>query len=290
MPKPNKYGFLYLMKIKYHKYHALKNDFIVIEKENIRISTNRLPDLALSICNRRSGVGADGIALLSTGKETEYKLDIYNSDGSWAEKSGNGLRIVGLHLFLKNKKRNITIESGNDQALVKLLKRDCDIYFLKTEIGKPLFETESVPVKSKQKYLINSPIEIEGLDFPVTCLSVGNPHTVLLVDNFDFDWKTLGSDIENHKLFPNRTNVEFVKVVSRKKLKVADWERGAGATGSSGTGASAVVAACVMLGVADRKCEVVFENGSLFVDYTENDIIELTGPVEKVSEGEYEFK
>ena len=123
------------MNIKYHKYHALKNDFIVIEKDNFRISYDKLSELALSICNRRSGVGADGIAVISKSKEADIKLDIFNSDGSWAEKSGNGMRIAGLHLYLTDKKkRNFIIETGDGLAPVKLLKKDSSAYLLMTEI------------------------------------------------------------------------------------------------------------------------------------------------------------
>ena len=160
---------------------------------------------------------------------------------------------------------------------------------LTTEIGKPNLETSQVPIKSKAKFMINSPLDLDGTEFPVTCLSVGNPHTVLFVDDFDFDWQQIGADIENHKIFPNGTNVEFVKVISSKKLQVADWERGVGPTGSSGTGAAAAVVASVMLGAAGRKCTVVFDTGEIEVHWRESDdIIEISGPVEFICEGTFE--
>jgi len=138
--------------------------------------------------------------------------------------------------------------------------------------------------------MINAPFEIGGVKLPVTCLSVGNPHTVMFVDNFDFDWRQLGSDLEHHRAFPNQTNVEFAKVINRGKIKVCDWERGAGATGSSGTGAAAAVCAAVMMGLTKRECEVVFETGSLFVEWSsETNRINLTGPVEFVATGTFEF-
>lgn len=277
------------MKLEYTKYHALKNDFLVIDQIR-NISKPVLSELAIEICNRRNGVGADGIVILSSSDKVDAKFDIYNADGSWAEKSGNGLRIAGMHLSKGNNKKRFILETSNRLDKIQIIHRSKNEMLLSTELGEPKFETTYVPVKSRQKYMINSKLKVGELEFPVTCLSVGNPHTVLFVENFDFDWKTLGKVIEFHKQFPNRTNVEFVKVINKKKIKVADWERGAGATGSSGTGAAAAVCAGVMLGILYRKCKVKFENGILEINWrTSDNIIELTGPVVRVSSGEYQF-
>ncbi len=279
-----------MRKIIFTKYHALLNDFLIVESKT-KLTKVLLSKLAQSICDRRSGVGADGILYLTDSKKADKKFTIVNSDGSFAEKSGNGLRIAGMHLYLRDKrKKKFLFDTGYGLDLVTVQKKIKNGVLLKAELGSPNFLTKEVPVKSKQKYMINAPLKINGLNFPVTCLSVGNPHTVLFVDSFDFDWETLGAAIEFHKAFPERTNVEFVKPVSRKKLLVADWERGAGATGSSGTGAAAAVAAAVTMGIADRNCEVQFSNGSLYIFWNiKTDIIELTGEVQKVVFGEYEL-
>jgi diaminopimelate epimerase len=145
-------------------------------------------------------------------------------------------------------------------------------------------------MRAPGKYHINQPIVIEGRKFPVTSLSVGNPHTVLFVDNFDFNWGELGRIIEQSQIFPHRTNVEFAKIVNRRKIVLNDWERGAGATGSSGTGAAAAVVAGVVNGLVDRRAEVVFPAGSLFIDWSEtDDNITLTGPAEYVCEGVFNY-
>ena len=279
------------MLIPYEKYHALLNDFIVIEQEAAKLTKARLCRLAEAICDRRAGVGADGMIYLSASETADRRFDIYNADGSWAEKSGNGLRIAGVHRHLKNrKKRNFVFAIADNEDRVSIVKKIKDGFLVKTELGEPRFETEAVPVKTRQKYLINAPLKVGDVEFPVTCLSVGNPHTVLFVGNFDFDWQTLGADIETHKSFPNRTNVEFVRIINRKKVKVCDWERGAGATGSSGTGAAASVCAGVILGTLDRECEVQFETGSLMLNWSDQtNLIELTGPVEHVTGGVFEF-
>ena len=277
-----------MKKITFCKYHALLNDFIVVESQQ-KLTRSNLSKLALSICNRRSGVGADGILYLTASKKADYKFQIINSDGSFAEKSGNGLRIAGMHMYLQDKrKKSFKFDTGYGIDKVTIGRKTKKGIMLTAELGQPSFLTKDIPMRSKLKYMINSPLKIKGLDFPVTCLSVGNPHAVLFVENFDFEWKTLGQEIENHRAFPERTNVEFVKPVNRKKIKVADWERGAGATGSSGTGAAASVAASVTMGIADRKCEVQFTNGSLFVSWNEKtNIIEVTGEVQKIASGEY---
>ncbi len=341
------------MRINFAKYHALRNDFLVIEAGESALSKARLGRIAQQLCDRRAGVGADGILYVSSPRPTRQmwtsaahvqrsqvrapnvartldatdtgvrrgrltphrvelvtKVDVYNADGSWAEKSGNGLRIVGLHEFLKDKRKVqgqgrqhgksqrqagaqkwSLFEMGGVVSEVRVLKKQGAGYMVATDLGKPQFRAECVPVRTKQQYMVQAPLKIGGLAFPVTCLSVGNPHTVLFVDNFDFDWKTLGSEIEHHAAFPERTNFDFVRIVNRKKLQVAEWERGAGATGSSGTGAAAAVAAAVMNGLAGRDCEVVFEPGSLFVKWhEETDMIELSGAVEYVGEGTAEVR
>ncbi len=279
------------MEIPFAKYHALRNDFLVVEAGSRRMATRRVERLAAALCDRRTGVGADGILYLGASKKAELRADVYNADGSWAEKSGNGLRIIGLHEFLKSRTRKrFTIEMGGEVSEVRIGRRSGKGYVISTDLGKPSFEAASVPVNSKQRYMIQAPLKIGNVELPVTCLSVGNPHTILYVDNFDFDWQTLGGDIEIHDAFPERTNVEFVKILSPKKLQVAEWERGAGPTGSSGTGAAAAVVASVMSGFVDRDCEVQFEPGSIQVTWHEKtDIIELAGPVEPVCTGSLEF-
>jgi diaminopimelate epimerase len=281
------------MKIKFFKYHALWNDFIVLEAAAHRkLSIRNLPKLAREICHRRTGVGADGILWLSGSRKADCRMDVYNADGGWAEKSGNGLRMCALHLSLKDgRKRRYAIETGTTIDQVRLMRRANGGYIVHTELGEPTFEAKAVPVRSRRRYVINSPVKISALGIPMTCLAVGNPHAVLLVDNFDFDWQMLGAEIETAKAFPRGTNVEFVRRVSRRKLQLCEWERGAGATGSSGTGAAAAVCAMVVLGLADRRCRVEFQAGALEVAWEKDtNLVELTGPTQFISSGEFEYR
>jgi diaminopimelate epimerase len=280
------------MKLSFAKYHALLNDFIVVDTRRNKIVKSKIAELVQCLCHRKSGIGADGVLFIGRSTRDTIKVDIYNADGSWAEKSGNGLRIAGWHLYRKNKRQhNFLIEMGGTLNKVRLVGGNQAAGLLSTELGVPQFQTADVPIKAKSQFFIYQPLKVGNTCFPVTCLSLGNPHTVLFVENFDFDWKRIGPEIEKHRLFPNGTNVEFVKILSPKKLKLAEWERGVGATGSSGTGAAAAVAAAVVLGAAERKCRVEFESGALNINWRKSDdIIELTGPVEFVCEGYYEFK
>lgn len=279
------------MRLPFLKYHALRNDFLVMTSGEIRLPLKRWPDMVRKICDRRSGIGADGVLRLSPKSGTDGQVEICNADGSWAEKSGNGLRIAVMHQYLKNRRRRrfrLYMDGQVHQA--HIVGRSEQGLLIETALGGVSFETDRVPVRSRRRYMINSPLKLAGLSFPVTCLSVGNPHTVLIVDDFGFDWRQVGQDIESHRSFPNQTNVEFVRVMSRKRLMVAEWERGAGATGSSGTGAAAAVCATVMLGLADRRCEVQFETGSLHVHWNaDTDLVELTGLAKLVGSGEFEY-
>lgn len=278
------------MKIPFAKYHALENDFLVIDAARCRVSRRRLPALTRAICDRRRGVGADGIVLLSSSRKADRKFDIYNSDGGWAEKSGNGLRIAGVHFAKNSRRKVVSFETANSIDEVRIGRKSKGGYIVSGQIGKPEFRTSQIPIKTRHKFLINTPLKVGGVTLPITCVAVGNPHAVIVVDDFDFDWQTLGAEIETSRPFPNRVNVEFAKVVNRRRLQVASWERGAGPTGSSGTGAAACVAAMVMLGVADRKCNVVFRAGSLQTEWdSDTDIIKVTGPVVPIMEGAFDF-
>ncbi len=279
------------MRIAFSKYHALGNSFLVIEAGREKRSKSVLRRLAKVICDHRTGVGADGILYLSSSGKADRRIDVYNADGSWAEKSGNGLRIAGVHMARSSKRKKVfEFEIGGTIDSVEMQNKIGPAYVVKAGLGSPDFRATHVPVKSRKRYLIDSLTRFGSKTVKLTCLSIGNPHTVIPVNNLKFDWQKFGQYLEHHKMFPRATNVEFVKVVNRRKLRVADWERGAGATGSSGTGAAAAVCAMVMLGKADRSCEVVFETGSLFIHWdAESDQIELTGPVQHVMSGEFEF-
>lgn len=277
--------------ISFEKFHALGNDFLVIEASRLKLSRRRMAAFSRHACERRSGVGADGIVLLSTSKKADRKVDIFNADGTWAEKSGNGLRIAATYLAGgSGRKSSFHLETGTSIDPVTLKRKLKAGWKVTAELAGPDFNASRVPVKTRRKFIINSTLKIAGIDLPVTCVAVGNPHTVIVVNDFDFDWKTVGADLEWARPFPNGTNVEFVKILKRTKVKVAEWERGAGATGSSGTGAAAVVCALAIQGLIDRKCKVEFPAGTLEVHWNpKTERVELTGPVVFVMKGSLSY-
>jgi len=281
-----------MKKIAFYKYHGLGNDFLIIDHINRSVRSLDYNVLAQRICDRHTGIGADGILVLTGSRRAEACIDLFNSDGSWAEKSGNGLRCVAAYYYGHyERRRRLVFEINEEPVETRIIKARQASFSIEVGLGRPIFEAKSIPMKTPAKYHINKAIKIDGFEFVVTSLSVGNPHTVMFVDNFEFDWEALGEIIENCRYFPNRTNVEFVRVINRRKVELNDWERGAGATGSSGTGAAASVVAGAINGLVDRRAEVVFPAGSLFIEWSgQNDEILLTGPVEFVGRGEYNFE
>ncbi|MFQ5498029.1 MAG: diaminopimelate epimerase [Candidatus Zixiibacteriota bacterium] len=277
------------MNFSFAKYHALRNDFMVVDAGNRRLPRPALSRLAIATCDRRAGIGADGLLYLSSSNRADRKIDVFNADGSWAEKSGNGLRIGGVHLKLSgHRKRVVTLESAGAIHDVRIDRRVGNAFSVTTDLGPPVFETSAIPVKSRHRFMIHGLLKIGGTELPITCLSVGNPHAVLFVDSFDFDWRTLGHDIEHHPFFTDRTNVEFVKVINSRRLKVVDWERGVGPTPSSGTGAAAALSAAVMMGMVKRRCRVVFNSGTIEVEWDDaTNRISICGPVEFICKGEF---
>lgn len=278
-----------MKKVRFEKYHALGNDFIVIDNAMKNVPVRHIGEFAKKICSRNFGVGADGVLWLSKSNKGICRVDVYNSDGSWAEKSGNGLRIVAAHNYQNHRSReNFAIETADGLAEAKIIKATDNRYAVLVTLGKPEFEAKKIPMKSRAEYHINRPLKIGSRWHRITALSVGNPHAVLFVENFDFDWQKLGKLIEHSANFPRRTNVEFARVINRRKIRLNDWERGAGATGSSGTGAAASVVAGVVNGFLEREVEVLFPTGALQIEWRRNDdTILLTGPVEFICFGEY---
>ena len=276
------------MHMNWHKYHALKNDFLVIESPK---GTNRrfCGKLAKTICDRHTGIGADGILVVGKGKSIT-PVNVYNADGSWAEISGNGARIAAFHRVRQGSPSSGKVSMGGKLVRVVVKPTSQLKAGVLADIAAPIFFTKDIPVRSKKRVIIQSPVRIGGLSIPMTVLSVGNPHAVLFVDSFDFDWPSVGQLIETAKVFPNRTNVEFVRVASPSRLEVRLWERGVGVTGSSGTGASAALAAAVVTGRARRTASVVSPSGSLKVSWkTDTNVISIDGPVNFVGSGSFEL-
>jgi diaminopimelate epimerase len=268
------------------KMHGLGNDYVIIDNRNERIAKAAAPDLAKKLCKRRFGVGADGILLVSDSSIADIRMRIFNADGSEAEMCGNGIRCFAKYCFEKEivKKGDFSVETNAGIKQVWLSLKNDQIELIKVDMGLPNWERKALPMTGEGT-CINEPLPVDDEEtYFVTCLSVGNPHCIIFVDNADespVDY--VGPMIENHPAFPNRTNVGFVQVVNRKELKVRVWERGCGETLACGTGTCAAVAAANKLGKVDSKVTVHVPGGDLFVEIEKK--LFLSGPSEKVFEG-----
>jgi len=273
-------------KIQFKKYHGLGNDYLVIDPNVADIVLT--PEVIRLICNRNYGVGSDGILYGPIKGPDVPELRIFNPDGSEAEKSGNGLRIFAKHLF-QNKyvdKKDFSIKTLG--GMVKVHIQDDAANLIKINMGKVTFISTEIPVTGKKREVVNEPLKVCGAEYKVTCLSIGNPHCVIPMEQVSEEKaKELGPYIENHKIFPNRINMQLLKVIDRSNIEIRIWERGAGYTLASGSSSCAAAAAAHKLGLVDRKINVKMPGGNLFIEIDDNGEICMTGPVEGVCEGRF---
>ena len=271
--------------MRFWKMHGLGNDYIVIDNRNQKISDKHAAELAKRLCERHFSVGADGLLLVCNSTIADVKMRIFNSDGSEAEMCGNGIRCFSKYCYENGitKKEEFSVETLSGLKHVWLTVKDDEVLAVKVDMGVPNWERASLPMVGEGT-CINENLEVDGELYKVTCLSMGNPHCVIFVDNVDeFPVGDVGPIIENHKAFPKRTNVGFVQVLNRNELKVRVWERGCGETLACGTGTCAAVAAANKLGKVGDKVTVHVLGGDLQVEAGKS--LFLIGAAEKVYEG-----
>jgi len=272
--------------MRFWKMHGLGNDYIVIDSRDNDINGLQASDLAKHLCERRFSIGADGLLLRSESKSADAKMRIFNADGSEAEMCGNGIRCFAKYCFETGlvKKEEFSVETLSGVKLVMLTVKGNVVEAVKVDMGKPNWERNSLPMVG-EGICVNENFEVDGEVFKVTCLSIGNPHCVIFVDNVDnFPVEEIGSIIENNKVFPKRTNVDFVQVLSTSQLKIRVWERGCGETFACGTGTCASVAAANRLGKVGNKVTVHLIGGCLKVEVDAGKLF-LSGEAKKVFEG-----
>jgi diaminopimelate epimerase len=270
----------------FKKYHGLGNDYLVIDPNVYDVDLT--PDTIRLICDRNFGVGADGILYGPLKDSENHQVKIFNPDGSEAEKSGNGLRIFAKYL-VENKyvdKKNFSIETLG--GVVEAHIEDESAKLIKINMGKMTFLSTKIPVRGEEREVLNEEMLIDGIKYKVICLSVGNPHCVIPMDDVtEHKAKELGPKVENHNMFPNRINMQLLKVIDRANIEIRIWERGAGYTLASGSSSCAAAGAAYKLGMVDSKINVKMPGGTLFVEIRDNNEIYLTGEVEGVLEGRF---
>jgi len=269
--------------MKFWKMHGLGNDYIIIDDRESRLDDPS--KVAQMLCKRRFSVGADGLLIVNTSKQADVRMRIFNADGSEAEMCGNGIRCFAKYCYENGivAKEEMCIETLAGVKMVWLTMKKGRIEEVKVDMGKPVFDRSKIPMVGEGR-CVDEELMVDGRKLKITCLSIGNPHCVIFVDDVaDYPVQELGPKIENSPLFPNRTNVEFVQIMSSKEVNVRVWERGCGETLACGTGAAASVVASSLLKKTDSSVLVHLLGGILQIEY--DDRVLMTGGVEKVFEG-----
>jgi diaminopimelate epimerase len=274
-----------MAKLKFTKMHGSGNDFIVVDARRKRIVNPG--QLAKKLCIRHFGIGADGLILVMTSKKADYRMRIFNSDGSEAEMCGNGIRCFAKFLAEKKitKKTDLSVETL--AGIIKPSLRGKDIC---VDMGEPKLARKEIPMIGNGEPAINEELKIKGQSVHITTVSMGNPHAVIFVKELDvYPLEKIGHEVENHSAFPNKTNAEFVEIINNKAIEVKVWERGVGPTMACGTGACAAVVASVLNGKTSRKVKARLPGGFLSIEWNEADNhVYMTGPAESVFEGTIE--
>lgn len=269
------------MKIKFTKMHGIGNDFVVIDCRVHDIAS--ITRAAKKFCNRRYGVGADQLLLLLDSHVADFKMLIFNADGSEVEMCGNGIRCFAKYLVTHGitSKKSLTIETL--AGIIEPIVRE-DL--IEVNMGTPIFEGKDIPVKAEGR-IVAKPFNVEGKTFEITCVSMGNPHCVVFVDDVDdFPLSIYGPLIEKDSFFPNKINVEFVQILNDREIKMRVWERGSGETLACGTGACASAVASALNGKTQKRVTVHLEGGDLDILWGEEGLVYMTGGAEEVFQGE----
>ncbi len=276
------------------KLQASGNDFIIVEGEEFNNLVRK--EIALKVCDRHFGVGADGIVFLNLKENNKFDFRIWNNNGTEAEISGNGLINAGAYVALKYRERiedTVIFLTKAGERDVKILEVKNHTVKLKVDMGQPLFSSDDIPFYDGTSYqkIVDYPLNINRRVYNVTILSMGNPHTVVFLDSFpsSFELQQIGREIESHAFFPNRTNVEFVKIINRSNIEVLFWERGVGETLSSGSGSSAAVIAGRLKGALDEVVSVKTKAGDIIIECMEEKVY-LNGVSQHILSGEFFVK
>ena len=269
---------------------GLGNDYVYVNCLQEKIENP--PELAKKISDRHFGVGSDGLIMINPSEKADFEMEMYNADGSRGEMCGNGIRCVAKYVYdygLTNQ-TSISVETLGGIKYLDLTVEDGKVKLVKVDMGQPELAPEKVPVVADGDRAVDEPILVEGKEYRMTCVSMGNPHAVVFVDGDvrELPLESMGPCFENHERFPNRVNTEFVRVLDRHTAQMRVWERGSGETLACGTGACAVAVACVLNGLTEGEVTVQLLGGDLRIRWDrEKNRVYMTGPAETVFDGEW---
>jgi len=274
--------------LKFIKMHGLGNDYVYMDAINQKIDDRK--NLAIKVSNRNFGIGSDGLILICESKIADFKMQMFNADGSEAEMCGNGIRCVGKFVYDNNmtNKDIITVETLAGIKTLKLFIKNGKVEKVRVDMGEPILQANKIPVISDEEIVKNLNLKIEEREFKFTCVSMGNPHAVTFIkeDISKFDIQKYGKIAENNKAFPKRANIEFINVIDENNLKMRVWERGSGETLACGTGACASVVAAILNGLTKRNVTVELLGGKLEIEWNKQDNhIYMIGSATSVFEG-----
>ena len=274
--------------MKFTKMQGLGNDYVYVNcfKETIE----NPPEMAKKVSNRNFGIGSDGLIMINPSDVADFEMEMYNADGSRSEMCGKGIRCVGKYVYDYGltEKEHISVETLAGIKYLDLTVEDGKVKLVKVDMGSPELVPENIPIVADGNRVIDEPINVNGTEYRMTGVSMGNPHAVVYVEDVKgLDIETIGPAFENHERFPNRVNTEFVKVLDRNTVEMRVWERGSGETMACGTGACAVAVACILNGFTEDKVTVKLLGGDLQIEWDkEADKIYMTGPAEVSFDGE----
>lgn len=277
------------MQMKFTKMHGCGNDYVYVDgaKEHIRDKEK----LVVAASDRHFGIGSDGVIFINPSETADFEMEMYNADGSRSEMCGNGIRCVGKFVYDHGltDKNKVAVESFGKVKYLDMTVENGKVSKVRVNMGQPELEAEKIPVLCEKDQAIDEEITVNGNSYHMTCVSMGNPHAVVFVDEVtDMKIEEIGPFFENHERFPNRTNTEFVKVIDDSHVQMRVWERGTGETLACGTGCCATAVACVLNGRTGNHVFVRVPGGEIEIEWDrESNIIYMTGPAETVYEGEY---
>ncbi|SFR05594.1 diaminopimelate epimerase [Desulfoscipio geothermicus] len=276
--------------MRFTKVHGLGNDFILVDAAVEKELPEDPAGLAVQVCDRHFGIGADGLVLIKPGDKADIAMRIINSDGSEAEMCGNAIRCVARYAYERGlvNKTVLQVETAAGIMVPELVMENGKVKAVRVDMGEPRLERGEIPMTGPAGRVVNEPLQAGEDSFHVTAVSMGNPHCVIFVpDASSVALNTLGPRLEMHPAFPRKTNVEFVQVLNDKELRMRVWERGAGPTMACGTGACASAVAAALNGHTGRKVRVHLRAGALDIEWAEDNHVYMTGPAEEVFTGEY---
>lgn len=277
--------------MQFAKLHGCGNDYIFVKETDVKGLD--LSKLARKMSDRKKGIGSDGLIVAGKSEIADLKMQMYNADGSRGRMCGNGIRCLGKYAFERRMtiKTVLRVETDSGIKDMQLFGDGAYISAAKVNMGKPSFKSCDIPVLSEDDSIIEKNVHINGRDYTITCLSMGNPHTIIFTKDLkNINTEEEGKAIENSDIFPDRTNVMFVQVLSKKQLKMNIWERGSGITMACGTGACAAFAAACITGRCEKEADVIMPGGIVKVNYdTESGDIYLFGDANEVFTGEYYY-